>query len=202
MIDNFVQINTLISKFFDEVPDKLDAYFYLQILQRKKENPELGSNSRLIRAYMIDKDHSLTYYQERIIRYCNEFNARAYINLSPKSKRSTAIQMLNELANCFRQNNFNYLQRLWDSSAGKNGAIIKHWVIDCDYSDNVNDEVIDEIINFIDQKCLPEGIKCITCIPTKNGKHIITTPFDLRRFKDAYSDIGVHKNNPTVLYIP
>lgn len=39
-------------------------------------------------------------------------------------------------------------------------------------------------------------------IPTKNGYHIITKPFNLKQFKDKYPDIDVHKNNPTILYIP
>ena len=42
----------------------------------------------------------------------------------------------------------------------------------------------------------------IAYIPTKNGYHIITKPFNLKQFKDKYSDIDVHKNNPTILYIP
>lgn len=202
MIDNFIQINSLINNSFSKVPDKSDAYYHLQILQRKKENPNLGSNSKLIKAYLIDENHSIDYYKDRIIRYCNEFNARAYINPSPKSKRATAIQMLNEIADCFRKNDFNYLQRLWDSSAGKVGAIDKYWVIDCDYSDTFNDRTINDVVNFIDRECMPEGSKFVACIPTKNGKHIITKPFDLQHFKTVYSDIEVHKNNPTVLYIP
>ena len=31
---------------------------------------------------------------------------------------------------------------------------------------------------------------------------IITKPFNLKQFKDKYPDIDVHKNNPTILYIP
>lgn len=202
MIDNFTQINSLINSSLELVPDKLDAYYHLQILQRKKENPQLGSNSVMIKAYMVDVNHFLENYKERIMRYCHEFNARAYINISPKSKKATAIQMLNELADCFRKNDFNYLHRLWESSAGKVGTIIKYWVIDCDYSDTINDRTINDIVNFIDRECMPEGSKFVSCIQTKNGKHIITKPFDLAHFTTAYPDIDVHKNNPTVLYIP
>ena len=44
--------------------------------------------------------------------------------------------------------------------------------------------------------------KIYAYIPTKNGYHIITKPFNLKQFKDKYPDIDVHKNNPTILYIP
>ena len=49
MVDNFIQINSLINNSFSKVPDKSDAYYHLQILQRKKENPNSGSNSKLIK---------------------------------------------------------------------------------------------------------------------------------------------------------
>jgi len=47
MIDNLDKIKPLLN-FESE-----DDFYYLQILQRKKENPELGSNSRVIKNYYI-----------------------------------------------------------------------------------------------------------------------------------------------------
>ena len=137
------------------------------------------------------------------ISLCERFKARAYINPSPKSKEATAVQMLNNLADCFRKRDFQHINRIWNSVAGQVGAIAKRWVIDCDYSENFGDRDINNVVNFIDRECQPLGIvKFITCIPTKNGKHIITTPFDSSHFKEEYPNIDIHKNNPTVLYIP
>ena len=40
-------------------------------------------------------------------------------------------------------------------------------------------------------------------IPTKNGIHlIIERPFNLQQFRTDFLNIDVHKNNPTILYIP
>ena len=40
-------------------------------------------------------------------------------------------------------------------------------------------------------------------IPTKNGVHLIVErSFNLQKFKEAFPNIDVHKNNPTVLYVP
>ena len=47
MVDNLDKILPLL-KFESE-----DDFYYLQILQRKKENPQLGSNSRVIKNYYI-----------------------------------------------------------------------------------------------------------------------------------------------------
>ena len=47
MIDNFELIKSLL-KF--ESPDD---FYHLQILKRKKENPELGSNSRVVKTYYV-----------------------------------------------------------------------------------------------------------------------------------------------------
>ena len=48
MIDNFEQIRSIL-KFED------DYFYFIQIIQRKKENPHLsGSNNRIIRSYNID----------------------------------------------------------------------------------------------------------------------------------------------------
>jgi hypothetical protein len=50
----------------------------------------------------------------------------------------------------------------------------------------------------------PVGDKVIAEIPTKNGVHLITRPFNLQEFKETFDgdwDI-IHKNNPTLLYCP
>jgi len=40
-------------------------FYYLQILQRKKENPQLGSNSRVIKNYYINSvEYLLKHYGE------------------------------------------------------------------------------------------------------------------------------------------
>ena len=48
----------------------------------------------------------------------------------------------------------------------------------------------------------PSGDKIVATIPTRSGYHLITTPFRLDTFNVNHPDIDVHKNNPTILYIP
>ena len=63
--------------------------------------------------------------------------------------------------------------------------------------DKMND-ILSEIKDFE-----PKGNKMLELIPSKNGYHIITNPFNLEFFNNVCDDkIEVHKDNPTNLYIP
>ena len=76
----------------------------------------------------------------------------------------------------------------------------KKWIIDIDEK---SFKLLSEIEEFI-QTCEPnvgESKKVIT-LETKSGYHLITTPFRLDVFKAKYPEIEVHKDNPTILYIP
>ena len=159
-------------------------------------------NVHLISSYKVDITHPLSKYKDEVIDLCEKFRARAYINLSSKSKRATAVQMLNNIADCFRRNNFQYLNRIWNSAAGQVGAIDKKWVIDCDFDEKFAEEAIPPMAKFINEECMPMGNKIVAYVRTKNGAHLITRPFDLRKFRGTYPLINIHKNNPTVLYIP
>jgi hypothetical protein len=59
--------------------------------------------------------------------------------------------------------------------------------------------------NIIDDKCEPfDKKKFITFIPTKNGLHILTRPFNVMNIK-KYIDFNIDdikKQGLTILYIP
>ena len=50
-----------------------DDFYYLQILQRKKENPQLGSNSRIIKNYYIKSEEYLLDRYDEIKKLCEIF---------------------------------------------------------------------------------------------------------------------------------
>lgn len=54
---------------------------------------------------------------------------------------------------------------------------------------------------YLDE-CHREAVYLFAEIPTMNGCHLITKPFNLQKFKEKFPKIDVHKNNPTVLYVP
>ena len=120
MVDNFEQIKKLL-KF-----DSEEEFYFVQILQRTKENPNLGKNNNLIRTYNV---YSLEYLDKKNQRYS---------------------EITNILYNC-------------------------------------------EPINTV---------KIITKIETKNGFHLISRPFNSQKFGEWLPTIQIHKNNPTILFIP
>ena len=125
---------------------------------------------------------------------CKVFNARAYIRLSRRNCVTMAKKMIIELWSAFKNNSFKHLRKIYSTVVGRDTGLDKIWIIDVDRLQLPPDIVYD-------LSCLrPEGSKLITWIPTVNGRHLITKPFDLKRFKELYPTTDVHKNNPTLLY--
>ena len=203
MIDNFELIKSLL-----EFPND-DIYYHLQIIRRGKDHPELPAANRVIKSYFICSLENLDYVEDEIKKLCEFFGARAYINLAPKSIKKTTMLQIKYLAQRAYEGDFKKIWKSWNTCAGEIKGEEARWVVDIDHNiDNPNLEPTwGAIADFIDYECEPirkiNGIcvpKVIEDIPTKNGYHLITTPFNLQQFKEKYPDIDVHKNNPTLLY--
>lgn len=189
MINNFELIEP-----FLEFPND-DIYYHLQILRRGKDNPEMTGANRVIKSYFICNIESLKKNQQEIIDLCHYFNARAYINLAPKSLKKTTLLQMNYLSGRLYMNDIKKIWKSWNTCAGEIKGEKPRWVVDVD-SDKWN-----YIMDYIDTlEPFTHRTKYITNIPTKSGWHIITTPFNLQQFKEKYPDIDVHRNNPTLLY--
>lgn len=178
-----------------------DDFYYLQILQRKKENPQLGSNSRVIKNYYINsKEYLLDHYDE-IIKLCEVFNARASIRLNKRSFEKVGFKAMTNLANTMMNREYKFLKASYDRACGLgHNDKQKTWILDVDteYEQNSYDKFRLYICNNYE----PYGDKVIEIVPSKSGYHIITTPFNLEKFKKDHPKIEVHKDNPTNLYIP
>lgn len=201
MIDNFEQIETLLS--FDDP----DLFYHLQIIRRGKDHPNLVAANRTIKTYYIDNSEKLSKIKQEIIDLCEYFRARAYINLAPKSYRKCTMQCISDMAMRAKDGDFKKIYKCWNTVVGYIKSDKPHWIVDVD---GLTDGHISE---FIEYECDPikyhiecqnkvYDFKIYDYIPTKNGYHIITKPFNLKQFKDKYPNIDVHKNNPTILYIP
>lgn len=197
MIDNFDKISELLS-FESE-----DDFYFVQILQRKKDNPGNinGSNnsSRLIKAYYITSVDKLMKLKDEMITFANHFNARVGINLNKRSFEKTAFNTLKKIADQMHNNNFKGVRSAYNTACGlHNPSSDKKWILDVDDKGRASNE----ILLFIERECQPIGDKFITIIPSKNGYHLITKPFDVSKFSKHFPEIEVHKNNPTALFIP
>lgn len=212
MVNNFELITPLM-----EFPHS-DTFYFLQILQRKKDHPgeTLGgsnNNSRLIKAYYIDNLDKLKAYEQEIITLCETFKARASINLNPRNYRKAAFAVLRKIADQMSNGDFFNVRRAYDSICGEyHSEMDKRWLIDIDANDeHLANEISYEIKQMQDAiraSVKREGIekykdyKVLAILPSKSGFHIISNPFNLELFQKKYPGIEVHKNNPTNLYIP
>lgn len=189
MTDNFHQIATLL-KFEDE-----HEFYFLQIIQRGKDTNTTGN--RLIRYYCIFSMAQFVGYADEIKKLCEAFCARAYIHLNRRDARHIGIDMLTDIAERIRTSNFSHLHRIHSTACGRYGhKKDKSWVIDID-----GEASVDKIVAGIAQ-LQPVGDKFVAKIPTKSGCHLITHPFNTAEFAKLYPQVDVHKNNPTVLFIP
>lgn len=202
MIDNFEQIKTLL-----EFPND-DIYYHLQIIRRGKDNPEMTGANRVIKPYFICSLESLDKIEQEIKDLCKFFNARAYINLTPKSIEKTTLLQMKYLAERTYMGDFKKIWKSWNTCAGEIKGEKPRWVVDIDSKDKFEILGIKRFINSLAAKILPmldtipptNKELVLAEIPTKNGIHLITKPFNLQQFKEKYLDIDVHKNNPTILY--
>lgn len=203
MVDNIEKIVPLLNFESD------DDFYYLQILQRKKENPELGSNSRVIKNYYITSSDYLLERYDEIKNLCEVFNARAMLRLNKRSFEKVGFKAMTNLANTMMNKEYKFLKASYDRACGlghndKN----KTWIVDIDKNEVL---WLEQILNSI-RSCEPLGDKIIGQIPSKSGIHLITKPFNVMQFKNnftvelldykmGYIELEIHKDNPTNLYI-
>lgn len=194
MIDNIEKVLPFL-KF-----DSEDDFYYLQILQRKKENPQLGSNSRVVKNYYITSQEHLVKRYDEIKQLCDNLNARAMIRLNKRSFEKVGFRTLSNMANTMHNREYKFLRSSYDRACGLgHNDKEKKWILDVDFIPN--DYMMNTLIEFINN-IEPLGNKLLQTIPSKNGIHLITNPFNLALFKERFPSIEIHKDNPTNLYIP
>lgn len=174
-----------------------DDFYHLQVLKRKKENPELGSNSVVIKTYYITSIEHLERVMPEIITLCDLHNARGCINLNVRSFERAAFHTLKKISDIIMNRDYKSVRSAFDSVCGEYGTgRDKRWIVDVD---DKHPKVIASIVNHIQSLDPVEEDKIITLLETKNGFHIITKPFNVSKFQ--YTEVDIHKNNPTILYI-
>lgn len=188
MVDNFDIVKNLL-KF-----DSEDDFYHLQILKRKKDNPELGSNSYVIKTYYVTSTEYLEDKKFEITNLCRLHNARACINLNPRSFEKIAFHTMKKVSDILMNRDYKSVRKAYESVCGEFGnGKYKSWIIDIDTKDiNEISRVLD-LINL--QK--PEEKKFIALLETKNGYHMIVKPFDKSKINLGHD---LHTNNPTILY--
>ena len=208
MVDNFKLIRDYL-KFESE-----DDFYFLQILQRKKDGPGLngvkvtGTNnkSRAIKTYCISSVEYLDKIEGEVKHLCDYFNARAMIILSRRSYKQTALLEMVQVSNMIMSGQYMNVKSAYYSSCAKSKSLDKYFLIDIDEEDLAHKEFIK---NYIQNEARNDevnyGERILLELPTKHGYHLITTPFDVRGLLKVYpkeKQEFVHKDGPTILYVP
>ena len=218
-VDNFDIISRLLD--FD---DKDDFYF-LQIIQRKKDGnqvPSANNGYRTIKTYYIRSIEDFYRRKPAIIQLCEQNNARAYINLNVRNAKEVALTAAKAYIDLAREDRCEQGHRVYEHACGVTPkmGVKKKWIVDVDDLTKEQVHIICEKIcecrsAYPMQNPDPEIFdNIIVEIPTAHGVHIITHGFDVGRFreileqttsitltKEQIKEIAtVKKDNPTLLY--
>jgi hypothetical protein len=202
VIDNFEKLNKLLT-FETE-----DDFYMLQILKRRKENPDMDKNSVALKTVYLHRENQLLDLKDDLIDIAQKNNARIYLNPNRKSFKKCTLGCLKEFANRIEAENYYKPYKVFDAVAGSCGSKKAVWVIDIDWKEieGVNVESEFERKLYVNKVCEMVNIvephvdnKVLLINPTKNGVHILTTPFNVANFSATYH-MPVHKNNPTLVW--
>jgi hypothetical protein len=203
MIDNIQSIRTMLD-FSD--PDK---FYMLEILMRRKDNPDLFKDAIQIACYRVRTLEQFDKWAPIWKKLCDGSNARAYLRLNRRSDKRLIIEVNKRIAEHLMSGQFSGASRAYESVMGEtHSENDKTWVVDIDYKDFKRGQadhiakingIIVTLTDLIGQAGRDPEMKMVG---TKNGFHLICRPFNLKKFKEKYPDVDVHRDNPTLLYCP
>jgi hypothetical protein len=197
-VDNFELIKSHIHS-----SDNKEEFYMLQIMRRTKDQKgyEGKRKQSVIKSYFISSPEYLEAKRDEIIGLCEMFNARAYINLNKKSYKQVSLKALEILAGKIAHEDYSGVKALFESACGQTGACDrqKTWIVDFDSKDLDELNRVKTIIEMVEPKDMN---KIVETVPTRNGYHLITRPFNKKTFNEIYNcSIDIHDNNPTILYV-
>lgn len=218
IVDNFDIIRGLL-KFDDK-----DDFYFLQIIQRKKDGnqvPSANNGYRTIKTYYIRSIEDFERRKEAIIQLCEQNNARAYINLNVRNAKEVALTAAKAYIDLVREDRCEQGHRVYDHACGVTPkmGVKKKWIVDIDELTKQQVDIICEKICKCRSAYHWNAVNdtydnIIAEIPTAHGVHIITRGFDVGRFREILEQttsialtkeqikeiVTVKKDNPTLLY--
>ena len=174
-IDNFAKIQPLLE--FGK-----DTYYFVQIIKRRKDegNEGLEVTERKIWQKFIDKPDLLENLKQEIQELCTIYNARAYIELNPRSLERWSIELTRKLLDRISLHDFTSVQRLPNKVAlseetiKTRGLLIdrRRWMLDVDEKTTI--PVAEKWADNL-------GIRRVANIPTLSGAHLIIESFNYKQ---------------------
>ena len=175
-IDNFSVVQPLLE--FGK-----DTYYFVQIIKRRKDegNEGMGISELCLWQRFIDRPETLDRMKQEIQELCTIYNARAYIELNPRSLERWSIELVRKLVDRISLHDFTSVQRLPNKVAlseetiktrGLKGIDRRRWMLDIDEKTT---------IPIADRWITEQEIRKVATIPTLSGAHIIIESFNYKR---------------------
>lgn len=171
------------TKKLEKLNDTYDRYI-VHIIKRAKDlhGKQFGANTsnRLIKTYEIS---SLEYFDNKkphIIDLCESNLARAYILPQVRSTYDCLKEMIKLGVDNLENPTIKFQHILRSCMCSMHRSRDKKWIIDLD-NDEMNGWTLDRVVELIKTslvKCGKNPDELYT-VPTRNGVHIITQPFNL-----------------------
>jgi len=213
-IDNTLKVKSFLS--FEK-----DDFYFIQIIKRRKDNPDMELGSVILKNYYINSFEEYDKLIPIIQRQCDFENARAYIRLNKRNYKHLGLRVINRALVYVTSNNNKPLCNVFDSVAGECPSDpVRKWVVDVDNenitgktpykfnSDGIarfdyGESEIAKLCSFIQMlQSQTKNEPMMEFLPTKNGMHIITRPFNMLLFKKEYPKFDAHRDATTILYCP
>ena len=179
------------------------SFYFIQIIKRKKENPEMTGYSLPVESFYIFSIEQLDRVMPHIIEKCEQNRARAYIKMNTLDMQSVALETISVLTQEIRKENWKHISKALNSACGicgKQNGTEKMYLVDIDSKD---ENYINEIKTYINQlEPVDNNKKVKMIVPTRNGVHFLSTGFNMQKFKQTYPGIDVHGDGITLLYFP
>lgn len=190
MVDNYEAVRSVLK--FDDA----DSLYTIQLLQRRKDVPDLDKGCKKLRTYYIRKMEDYEKNRDSIVRECDAKKARAYIDLNAKDIKKVALLALKKTADLIYNNEFDAVKNAYDYACGNVCCLgQKKWLIDIDTLDT---DTVREVCSQVTEL----GAEVVLQVPSKNGVHLVTTPFAVNKFKTT-ENVDIQKHHAlTLLYMP
>ena len=139
-------------------------------------------------------------YKDHIMNQCEVNNSRAYLRLNVRNNEKVALETLSLISRNIANKQYDIKNCYFRCCEKYHSDKDKKWIVDLDGKQVDLILKIEEFIKELHKESGNKVYRIITEIPTKNGVHIISNPFNVEKFKNMFLDIEIHKDNPTVLF--
>jgi len=173
------------------------TFYFISVIQSRKENPTLRVGSHIIKNYYINSLADLDKYWNEITLLAKQTNSRVYFLINRRDYSKLLYEVNNKISKYLINNDHAAIKYVAEDSVTKDttrNESKKKWILDIDMIELDTSDII-----FVREFIKENNVKVYANIDTINGYHIIVAPFNVLKFPKKYNKI-IHKDNLTLMY--